>query len=108
MILAGFLPVVGYLDSDVFQSANLVYKLLYLWISVTVARFKYYFAWYLAEEACISSGLGFSSSSTKENPKWDALNNVNVLRTELNTNLVDVINNWNKGVNEWLKNGISN
>jgi hypothetical protein len=79
--------------------------MLYIWFAVAIQRFKYYFAWYLIEEANIASGLGFNSNSKVGAVKWDAVNNCNVLRTEFNTNIIDVINNWNKGVNDWLKYG---
>jgi hypothetical protein len=98
-------PVFGVVGSETFSSYSVLYQAIYIWFAVLIQRFKYYFAWYLVEEANIASGLGFNSDSKVGAVKWDAMNNVNVLKTEFNTSIVGVINNWNKGVNDWLKYG---
>jgi hypothetical protein len=98
-------PVFGYIGTKQFEMLPVISRMLYIWIAVFMGRFIYHFAWYLTEEGNIASGLGFNPDPVTKNVSWDALNNCNTLKTEFNTSLVDVINNWNKGVNDWLKYG---
>jgi lysophospholipid acyltransferase len=107
LVISGSIPV-SFLGTDAFVARGLISKALYLWISVTFGRFKYYFAWYLIELACISSGLGFEPLKSKDKHlDFSSLNNVEVLKVEMNTNIADMINSWNKGVNQWLKDCMS-
>ncbi len=64
---------------------------------------------YLAEAGCIASGLGFNG--VKKNSKgevtgyvWDRCSNVNALGVETGFSFPHLTNNWNLGVNNWLKN----
>eukprot|EP00475_Leptophrys_vorax_P018632 TRINITY_DN2551_c0_g1_i1.p1 TRINITY_DN2551_c0_g1~~TRINITY_DN2551_c0_g1_i1.p1 ORF type:complete len:376 (+),score=79.20 TRINITY_DN2551_c0_g1_i1:43-1128(+) len=104
LVASGSFPVGGYLGTPEYTSRGLVYKVLYLWFAVTLSRFKYYFAWYMIELACISCGLGFDPVKSHDKKlDFSALNNVECLKVEMNSNIVEMINSWNKGVNQWLK-----
>jgi hypothetical protein len=46
-------------------------------------KIPFYFGWNLADLVCISSGLGFNGyDSSDGQPKWDLLNNFNILHIE--------------------------
>ena len=67
--------------------------MFYTWVAVTLARFKYHFAWYLSEAGCIASGLGYNPtvSGTETVARWLHINaifciymryiNIDILRT---------------------------
>jgi lysophospholipid acyltransferase len=84
-------------------------KFVYFWIAITSSRFKYYFAWYFGEAGCVATGFGFNGvRKNKEGAvvgyKFDRVSNCDVLAVESAPHMTDVTNNWNMGVNNWLKN----
>ena len=67
---------------------------------------------YLSAAGCISSGLGLSNvvrPSTARSEyapytcEWNRCSNADALSVELATSMPQITNNWNKGVNNWLK-----
>jgi hypothetical protein len=57
--------------------------MMYLVITTTICRFKYYHAWLLADAICNASGLGFSGYDAKGRARWDLISNVDVLKFEV-------------------------
>jgi len=94
------------------MSTTVWYRIGYLCIALASYRYKFYFAWYMSEAGCVASGLGLSSVKRDKNSNkitsitWDRVNNVSVIHVELSQSLPEITNNWNKGVNNWLKNYI--
>jgi lysophospholipid acyltransferase len=78
-------------------------RLAYLFVGITLTRFKYYFVWYLAEAGCISSGLGFNGLDPQGRPRWDRLNNIDIADVELCGSMSELTSGWNKRINHWLK-----
>ena len=78
------------------SKASLPVSMVYSTVFVIVQRFKYYFAWKLAESSLILSGLGYVSRG-----KW--FSNADILKVELADNMHMVMNSWNKSVNVWLR-----
>ncbi len=115
VFISGLMPTMGYIDSAAFFDRPLYFRFFYIWIAVTAGRFKYYFAWFMSETGCIASGLGFNGvkkikskdGETDEVVRWDRVNNVDVLKVEFGQSIFDLTNNWNKGVNNWLKHCMS-
>jgi lysophospholipid acyltransferase len=68
------------------------------------SRYKYYFAWYLAEAASVSTGIGISgyNKETKE-IEWDRCNGSRGWLVESSTSVQDLISSWNIRCSEWLK-----
>lgn len=99
---------VAFMATDEFCAQSLVYKILYMMISVITCRFKYYLVWYLGEAGCVAAGLGYSGPNGEWTDKsvasWNRVSNVNSLQVELATSVPQLTNNWNMGVNNWLKN----
>lgn len=52
-------------------------------MSTTAIRFKYYFAWLLADAICNNSGLGFNGYEVDGSPKWDLITNIYVIPFEV-------------------------
>lgn len=78
-------------------------KMMYLAITTTICRFKYYHAWLLADAICNASGLGFNGYDAKGRARWDLISNVDVLKFEFGLSLRDSIEQWNKGTTRWLR-----
>ncbi|XP_044018627.1 lysophospholipid acyltransferase 2 isoform X2 [Aphidius gifuensis] len=95
-------PIQKVKDDDFLQSSTL-YKIMYLIISTTIVRFKYYYAWLFADAVCNNSGLGFNGIDADGKPHWDKFSNIDIFKFELSTNLRESIEAWNKGTNRWLR-----
>jgi len=48
-----------------------------------LTRFKYYFAWTLADAVCNASGFGFTGYNEKGEQEWNLLDNINILGVEV-------------------------
>eukprot|EP00755_Sulcionema_specki_P006466 Sspe_Gene.35538::Locus_17216_Transcript_1_1_Confidence_1.000_Length_1749::g.35538::m.35538 len=104
----------------------LLVRLLYTWIAVALARTKYFLVWYLCDTVCIYSGFGFNGRASGELAKkrsfletayanmfaeavdsegnlWNRCSNGNYWRVETAQSIKDITDNWNIGVNNWLK-----
>jgi lysophospholipid acyltransferase len=104
-----FLPV-SWVLSPQYAASGILYKMLYLWVSSSLQRCTYYFAWLLSEGANIWSGMGFNgvdSEATKKAGKpvykWDRASNVRPLALETATSIKEVTENWNLGADRWLR-----
>ena len=80
MILSNLFAEPEFLEEFSFQS-----KMMYLVITTTICRFKYYHAWLLADAICNASGLGFNGYDAKGRARWDLISNVDVLKFEVST-----------------------
>jgi lysophospholipid acyltransferase len=83
---------------------SILYRLLYLWLSMLGNRCRYYFAWTLSEGSGIMAGLGFNGYDSSGNEKWDRLMNVDVLRIEFADTPRLLTTYWNFATANWLKN----
>lgn len=79
-------------------------RMFWIYVAGTAERFKYYFAWLLAEGACVLSGLGYIGKDEHGHHRWGAISNVNILNVELAENFRMIMENWNIGTNLWLRN----
>jgi len=109
MFIFGLYPLMGVVNSEAFGTMPFLQRFTYFWIAITSSRFRYYFAWYFGDAGCVATGFGFNG--VKKNKageitgyKWDRVSNCNVLAVESAPHMSDVTNNWNMGVNNWLKN----
>ncbi|KAL5286581.1 MBOAT1 family protein [Megaselia abdita] len=96
-------PITRISDDEFINHTGFMYKIWFAIMATTLIRFKYYFAWLLADAICNNSGLGFSGYDKDGNPKWDLITNIYVLSFEFSTNIRDAINSWNCGTNRWLR-----
>lgn len=114
-IQGAFLPP-SFIYTAQYMGSSLLYKMAYLWISSSLQRCTYYFAWLLSEGQCILSGMGFNgidepatAKAKQLNPKaepvykWDLASNVRPLSLETATSIKEVTENWNLGADRWLR-----
>nr|CAI5866034.1 unnamed protein product [Callosobruchus analis] len=83
-------------DEHFLENTSLSYKFWYLTVSTTLVRFKYYFAWTLADAICNNCGIGFNGYNEDGSPNWDGISNVDILQFELATSLKQAIEAWIK------------
>lgn len=91
------------LTDEKFAEESFLYKNFLLVFVSTLHRYKYYFAWILAEASNLSAGLGFNGYDANGHAKWDLIDNVVVLKTEFAVNMKQFIDNWNKSTTIWLR-----
>ncbi|XP_061499836.1 lysophospholipid acyltransferase 6 isoform X1 [Anopheles gambiae] len=98
-------PIKTMKDDGFIASTGFFYSLWYMMMATTAVRFKYYFAWLMADAICNNSGLGFNGYDERDGvtPRWDMLSNIQVLEFEFGTNFRNCINAWNAGTNRWLR-----
>ncbi|CAH0554811.1 unnamed protein product [Brassicogethes aeneus] len=99
-----FFPIAKLKTEWFLESTTISYKFFYLSICTMLARFKYYFAWIIADAICNNSGIGFNGlNSETRQAKWDKVSNIDIYGFEFATSLKDAITAWNKGTNVWLR-----
>lgn len=103
----GQFPILGFVNTKSYAALPFWSRFVYFWVTMTCSRFKYYFVWYLAAAGCVSSGLGLSKAvkcadgSVKY--EWNRCSNADAVAVETATSMPHITNNWNMGVNNWLK-----
>lgn len=71
------------LDDEFINTTNVFYQMWFIMMSTTAIRFKYYFAWLLADAICNNSGLGFNGYEVDGSSKWDLITNIYVIPFEV-------------------------
>ena len=101
---AAYFPVLnGYVLTDEFLvHTSFAYRIGYLLIALTLVRCRYYFVWFMAEAAAVSSGISFNGVKDGV-PRWDKLTNSNVLLIEFGRSFPEILSGWNINVSLWLK-----
>lgn len=85
------------------EDLPLLWRILSLWATVVIYRFKYYFVWGVAEAALILSGFGFNGYDEGNRPRWDRYINSRIRKVELNPSLADTPRHWNICTGLWLR-----
>ncbi|KXJ80016.1 hypothetical protein RP20_CCG027219 [Aedes albopictus] len=97
-------PIKAMKDDGFMASSGFMYSFWYMMMATTAVRFKYYFAWLMADAICNNSGLGFNGyEKDGVTPRWDMVSNIDVWAFEFGTNFRNCINAWNTGTNRWLR-----
>ncbi|XP_063926151.1 lysophospholipid acyltransferase 6 isoform X2 [Zophobas morio] len=96
-------PISRVKEDDFVENTSVTQKLVYLYVCTALVRFKYYFAWTLADAVCNNAGIGFNGVDENGATKWDKFSNVDILGFECALNLRDAIASWNLGTNKWLR-----
>jgi len=78
-------------------------RVVWAWFSSSLNRFTYYFAWLLAEGACILSGFGYNGKNKDGSLKWDRASSVRPVKVELAPSFKDITENWNLSADKWLR-----
>ena len=64
---------------DFILTAPFAYRVLFMFLSVHFARYKYYISWKIGECSQILAGLGYDYASGK----WNAVDNMDILAAEV-------------------------
>lgn len=102
VLVASRFPVSS-LSEQRFTEADFVTKLLFLVVVTSAARWKYYFAWSIAEAIGNLAGLGFDGVDAEGAGRWTLLNNVDIYGFENAISLRNAIESWNKSTDRWLR-----
>lgn len=71
------------LDETFLLETPLYSKIWFIIVITSLTRFKYYFAWTLADAVCNASGFGFSGYNEKGDQEWNLLDNIDILGVEV-------------------------
>lgn len=97
-------PIKAMKDDGFMAQTGFMYSFWYMMMATTAVRFKYYFAWLMADAICNCSGFGFNGYERDGvTPRWDMVSNIDVWAFEFGTNFRNCINAWNTGTNRWLR-----
>lgn len=97
-------PIKTMKDDGFIAQTGFMYSFWYMMMATTAVRFKYYFAWLMADAICNCSGFGFNGYERDGvTPRWDMVSNIDVWAFEFGTNFRNCINAWNTGTNRWLR-----
>lgn len=104
MIFVQYVSVDYTLSRD-FMRHSLLWRIWYIQPLSLSFRLKYYGIWYLAEGACILSGLGYNGIDPISGKQlWNRVTNVSIYEYETAQNMKALIEAWNKNTNRWLRN----
>jgi len=78
-------------------------KLLLMHAVVASARFKFYFAWFIAEGSCVACGLGYNGVDEKGKLQFNRCTNVVIHKVELAENIRDFSSYWNISTARWMR-----
>lgn len=106
MMVASAFPIANYVNTQQFwlDYPQTWQRVAYVTFFNGFSRYKYYFAWYLAEAGCVAAGIGLSRFEPKTGAaEWGACTNCRALTTELASSTNELIDSWNIFTSEWLK-----
>eukprot|EP01095_Lingulamoeba_sp_RSL-Kostka_P016379 TRINITY_DN8003_c0_g1_i2.p1 TRINITY_DN8003_c0_g1~~TRINITY_DN8003_c0_g1_i2.p1 ORF type:complete len:467 (-),score=36.63 TRINITY_DN8003_c0_g1_i2:40-1440(-) len=89
-------------DEKFLSEASIFYKLYYIWVCGILLKTKYYFLWTLVEGSVLVSGFGFNGYD-HQNKLWNRGYNGSFIGVEFAQNLSDVVYNWNKKTERWMR-----
>lgn len=92
------------IDPEWIATHGFFYRLWTMVKNVGWIRFRYYFAWVLADLINNCAGLGYSGTDPKTGrEKWSLCKNVDIRRLEMATSLKVNVESWNKLTALWLR-----
>ena len=83
---------------------DIYYRYIFLWMALLAERFKYYFAWKVAEGSSILAGFGFEGYNEEGKVKgWAGVNNIDIIGFETAGSVQILSKAWNKRTQGWLQ-----
>ncbi|KAL3156423.1 hypothetical protein ABBQ38_000734 [Trebouxia sp. C0009 RCD-2024] len=83
------------LESAWYHSQPLLSRVIVLYLVPTVYRFKYYFAWAVAESGLTLSGFNYNGKDKRGVLLWDRYVNARIRHVECQTSLAKLPEHWN-------------
>lgn len=102
-LTGGHYPISKNADPKFIASEPFYWRVIYGWISGTVAKLRYYFAFKVAEAVNNMGGLGFNGYDENGKAKWNRVTNANILKIEFATSMKMMMDNWNISSALWLR-----
>ncbi|KAK3583175.1 hypothetical protein CHS0354_025694 [Potamilus streckersoni] len=95
----------AYLNADPGFIANhsFLYRLWYMWLSMTLCKARYYVAWTLGDAVHNASGFGWAGVDRFGRHKWDLVTNIKIMNIETGLSIKDFTDNWNMQTSLWLR-----
>ncbi|CAO3597992.1 unnamed protein product [Absidia cylindrospora] len=90
------------LTSRNYLAMPLMQRLIFVQLTGTLTRFRFYTVWFLTEGACMLVGLAFNGFDENDRPLWNRVVNAN-LNTDWAQCFKVLVERWNSGGNRWLK-----
>jgi hypothetical protein len=104
LVVGGSYPIKNLFDRVFVASKSHVERFIYLLIAMHGERFKYYFAWKVAEGGCVIAGFGFEGYNKKDEViGWRGVENIDILGFETASNIQTYSRAWNKRTQGWLE-----
>jgi len=102
-----FIPsydIASHYKPDFIAATSPLHRFVLLQLSLLVQRFKFYFAWKVAEGGSILGGFGFEGYDVEGREKgWKGAENVDIIGVETCTNVQSMTRHWNKRTQGWLE-----
>ncbi|KAA6421295.1 MAG: membrane bound O-acyl transferase family [Trebouxia sp. A1-2] len=83
------------LESAWYYSQPLWSRIVVLYLVPTIYRYKYYFAWAVAESGLTVSGFNYNGKSDRGSYQWDRYVNTRIRHVEFQTSLAKLPEHWN-------------
>eukprot|EP00118_Oscarella_pearsei_P020784 m.228416 g.228416 ORF g.228416 m.228416 type:complete len:287 (+) comp40043_c0_seq54:5296-6156(+) len=90
-------------DIDFLKRTPLIERVWMGYMSMVAQRFRYYFAWSIADGVANGAGLGFNGLDENSNEKWDLITNANALNAEFPISFKLLLDHWNIQTTKWLR-----
>jgi len=93
------------LNADPYFIANssFLWRMVVSFFTMCSTRFRFYFAWIIADAGNNACGLGFNGYDSNGKELWNRLTNVDAVGFETSTNFRNMVQSWNTTTNLWLK-----
>lgn len=104
--ISAYYPIGTIYKLDFVQSTTMVQRGLFTYLALVGERWKYYFAWKVAEGASIIAGFGFKGSKViggKIVHDWTGVENIDIIAWETSANVQGLSKHWNKRTQGWLQ-----
>ena len=100
--VAGLVPQLSfaYISSEAYAGSNFFVKLILVQMMTLTARFKYYFAWYMADTACLIAGIAYNPSSRE---KYSRSLNAVISKVDWANCQAEAMSYWNISISRWLR-----
>ena len=100
--VAGTIPglSVEYLVSVDHKAHPFVVRIFTVHIITLLSRMRYYFAWYMAETACLIAGIGYNPSNRD---KFSRSQNAIISKVDWANCQSEAVSHWNISISKWLR-----
>jgi hypothetical protein len=104
MKMSAMFPVKVMYDPKFLSTVPWVERYARLMVAMLAERFKFYFAWKVAEGASILGGFGFEGYTPEGKPiGWKGVENIDIIGFETATSVQAISRHWNKRTQGWLE-----